>query len=131
MTPTEIVTKFLTALEERDLARAQSFIGPGFAMVFPGGRRYVRFEDFVAGASTRYRWVKKKHERFDVAPTGADTIVYVYGTLYGEWLDGAKFEGIRYIDRFVLREGKLVDQLVWNDLAEAVAARAKPATAVA
>ena len=129
MSPTEIVTTFLVALETRDLARAQSLIGPGFAMVFPGDRRYARLEEFVAGASTRYRWVKKKHDRFDVLTSGADTIVYVFGTLFGEWLDGAKLEGIRYIDRFVLRDGRIVDQMVWNALAEGGPAPANPAAA--
>jgi limonene-1,2-epoxide hydrolase len=128
MTPIETVTSFLAAMEARDLARAQSFLGAGFAMVFPGDRRFTRLEDLVASSGKRYRWVKKTHERFDVLASGADTIVYVFGTLYGEWLDGAKLEGIRYIDRFVLCNGKLVDQRVWNDLAEAQAAGAMPAS---
>lgn len=121
MTPQEIVTTFLTALEDRDIAGANALLGEGFAMLFPGGRRYLRVEDFVAGAATRYSWVKKRHERIDAVADGRDTIVYVYGTLYGAWLDGSTFEGIRYIDRFVVRDGRLVDQLVWNDLAETLA----------
>jgi hypothetical protein len=34
------------------------------------------------------------------------------------WPDGTPFEGIRFIDRFTIRDGKLADQLVWNDIAE-------------
>ncbi len=49
---------------------------------------------------------------------GDDTIVYVFGTLQGESLSGRPFSGIRFIDRFVLRNGKIVDQRVWNDMAE-------------
>jgi len=45
-------------------------------------------------------------------------VVYCFGTLYGEWPDGRPFEGIRFIDRFVARAGKLADQKVWNDLGE-------------
>jgi limonene-1,2-epoxide hydrolase len=41
-----------------------------------------------------------------------------FGTLYGEWPDGRAFEGIRFIDRFVVRGGRLADQKVWNDLGE-------------
>ncbi len=36
----------------------------------------------------------------------------------GEWPDGAAFSGIRFIDRFTVAGGKLVDEMVWNDLAE-------------
>ena len=37
-----------------------------------------------------------------------------------EWLDGKPYAGIRFIDRFTVRNDKLVDQQVWNDLAEVV-----------
>ena len=43
---------------------------------------------------------------------------YVLGTLFGEWLDGTAFEGIRFIDRFQLSEGLIVRQDVWNDMGE-------------
>ncbi|MBL8588191.1 MAG: nuclear transport factor 2 family protein [Methylobacteriaceae bacterium] len=119
MDPVAIVKDFLDALENRDLSRAQAHLGPGFGMVFPGGRTYGSLEAFVAGAKGRYAWVRKRHDPVDVAPSGAETVVYIYGTLYGAWLDDTAFEGIRYIDRFVLRDGKIIDQLVWNDLAEA------------
>ena len=47
-----------------------------------------------------------------------ETIVYNIGTLYGEWPDGTPFEGNRYVDRFVVRGGKIVQMDVWNDSAE-------------
>ena len=68
----------------------------------------------------RYAWVKKKMDRFDVAPGENDTVVYSVGTLYGEWPDGTKFEGNRYVDRFVVRDGKIVKMDVWNDSAERI-----------
>jgi len=51
-------------------------------------------------------------------------VVYNYGDLRGEWADGTPFSGIRYIDRFVVRDGRIVDQKVWNDLAIAMAQQA-------
>jgi hypothetical protein len=44
--------------------------------------------------------------------------VYCHGTLQGQWPDGSAFEGIRFIDRFLVQAGRLVRQDVWNDLAE-------------
>lgn len=37
-----------------------------------------------------------------------------FGTLNGELLDGSSYSGIR----FTVRDGKLADQNVWNDMAE-------------
>jgi hypothetical protein len=71
----------------------------------------------------RYKWVKKKMERTDVAPGDGETVVYNTGTLYGEWHDDTSFEGNRYVDRFVVRNGKIVQMDVWNDSAERVLVR--------
>ncbi len=117
-TGTVLVKSFLDTMAARDLAAAKAMLAPGFAMTFPGNARFTTLEELVAWAKPRYRWVKKKYERFDEAPGAGETIVYCYGTLYGEWPDGTAFEGIRFIDRFAIRDGKLADQLVWNDLAE-------------
>ena len=87
-------------------------------MTFTGGQKF----DSPAGATNfnarRYKWVKKKMDRYDTVPGEHETVVYVLGTLYGEWPDGTSFEGNRYIDRFVVRNGLVVTQEVWNDSAE-------------
>jgi hypothetical protein len=69
--------------------------------------------------------VKKRFERTDVAPgaTPDEAVVYNTGTLYGAWPDGTEFEGNRYLDRFVVRAGKIVRMDVWNDSAEIILAR--------
>ena len=87
-------------------------------MTFPGSRRFATMEEVIDWARPRYRWVKKRYERVDTAQGPSEAIVYCFGTLYGEWPDGRPFEGIRFIDRFTVRNGKLADQMVWNDLAE-------------
>src|SRR5262245_41531163 len=104
-------------MERRDLAAARTFLAPGFFMVFPGGRRFDTLEQLVDWARGRYRRALKKYDRFD---TAGDT-VYCFGSLYGELLDGTPYSGIRFIDRFTVKDGKLVDQNVWNDMGEAAA----------
>lgn len=116
--PADLVKSFLAAMEARDLDRARGFLAEGYRMTFPGGAAFSTLEELVAWARPRYRWVAKTYERFDVAPAEDGVIVYCYGTLEGEWPDGEVFSGIRFIDRFTVRDGKLSDQLVWNDLAE-------------
>jgi len=100
-------------MEARDVVRATTMLAPGFAMMFPGAASFTQHADFLAWAKPRYRWMKKRYERFDEAPGSAGgTIVSCFGTLYGEWPDGRPFEGIRFIARFVIRGGDLADQLV-------------------
>jgi len=118
MNPPELARAFLEAMGRRDLAAARAFLAGEFVMLFPGGARFTRLEDLVAHGAGRYRWVRKRFERFDEAPLEGGSVVYCFGTLYGEWPDGSAFEGIRFIDRFEVRGGKLTDHKVWNDLGE-------------
>jgi phenylpyruvate tautomerase PptA (4-oxalocrotonate tautomerase family) len=117
--PVGLVQSFLSAMEARDLDRARGFLADGFRMTFPGGAEFERLEQLVEWARSRYRSVRKTYDRFDVTADANGPIVYCFGTLAGEWLDGAGFSGIRFIDRFSVRDGLFTDQLVWNDLAEA------------
>jgi hypothetical protein len=122
LSPEQTVRSYLDAMERRDLATAKSFLAPGFYMLFPGGKRFDSLEQLVESAKTRYRSAKKKYERYEAA----GDVMYCYGTLYGELLDGTPYSGIRFIDRFTVRGGKLVDQMVWNDMAEVLGAKLSP-----
>ena len=113
-----VVRSFLRSMENRDLERARHYLSPEFQMTFPGNARFNELEELVAWSKSRYRSIAKTYTRFDEAGDGAVAIVYCYGTLSGELPDGTGFEGIRFIDRFTVRHGKLLDQQVWNDMAE-------------
>lgn len=115
-----IVQAYLEASMVPDPARAARYMKPGTVITFTGGRKF----DHPAGPSgfnaRRYRWVKKRMDRFDVCAGEGETVVYSVGTLYGEWPDGTAFEGNRYVDRFVVRDGLIVRMDVWNDSAERI-----------
>ncbi|MEZ5729069.1 MAG: nuclear transport factor 2 family protein [Burkholderiaceae bacterium] len=115
-----LVRDFLRALAERDAERAGGLLAPGANIVFPGGAVRNSVEDIFAGSALKYQHVDKRIERVDVLDDPAQpggTIVYCYGTLFGRWLDGTDFEGIRFIDRFAIQGGRITDQQVWNDTA--------------
>ena len=118
MTPEQTVRTYLAAMEARDLSVARRLLAPGFFMEFPGGVRMESLEALIEWARPRYRFARKTYVRFDSCPDGTGTVVYCFGSLAGEWLDGAAFAGIRFIDRFSVRDGLLVDQTVWNDMGE-------------
>jgi SnoaL-like domain len=116
----EIVERFLEASMVPDPETAARYIADDLKITFTGGRKYSHPRETAAFNAGRYKWVKKRFERTDVAPAQGETIVYNTGTLYGEWPDGTPFEGNRYLDRFVVRGGKIVQMDVWNDSAERI-----------
>ena len=106
-------------MERRDLAAAKSFLAPGFHMVFPGNKRFDSLEQLVLWAKERYRSARKTYDAFEVS----GNTIFCFGKLSGELLDGSPYSGIRFIDRFTVKDGKLVDQNVWNDMGEVLGQR--------
>jgi hypothetical protein len=124
--PREIVEEFLRIIMIPDPAGARVFTSPELRIRFTGGREMRDPTECSAFNASRYAWVKKRFERTDVVEGANDeeAIVYNIGTLHGEWLDRTAFEGNRYVDRYVVRHGKIVQMDVWNDSAEWLLARA-------
>ena len=124
--PVEIVEEYLRLHMIPDPDSARKFCAPELEIRFTGNRLMHDPAEATAFNRARYKWVKKKFERTDVVAGGTpqETVVYNIGTLYGEWPDGTPFEGNRYVDRYVVRNGKIVKMDVWNDSAEILMARA-------
>mgnify|MGYP001593328073 FL=1 len=115
--PAATVRAFLSAMEARDLEKAQGFLSEGFTMTFPGTELMTTLAQLIEWAKPRYLHVRKTYDGFDAMQSAGDAaIVYCRGTLSGEWPDGTPFEGIR--DRFEVVGDKLIQQDVWNDIAE-------------
>lgn len=114
---TATIDQYLALCEERNLKAASAHLAPDALLVWPGGTRHESLQDMVESASGRYRWVRKHRGEYAV---GADaegrTVVTSRGSLYGVNLHGVEFDGIRYVDVFVLEAGRIIEQHVWNDL---------------
>lgn len=125
-----VVDAFLTALMVPDPETARTYVAPDLEIRFTGGRAMRDPAECAAFNRGRYKWVKKQFERTEVVAGGTpeETVVYNIGFLVGEWPDGTSFTGNRYVDRYVLRHGRIVRMEVWNDSAEILLARAGLAT---
>lgn len=115
-----IVDAYLTILMKPDPEGAKRYVAPDLRIRFTGGREMSDPAQCTAFNQSRYRWVRKRFESTDVVAgaSAAHAVVYHRGTLYGEWLDGSAFEGNRYVDRYVIRDGLICEMDVWNDSAE-------------
>jgi SnoaL-like protein len=114
----DLVLRYLRLVEERDLDAAAELLGSTPRITFPGGRVFTNLDDQVASSSGRFRSVRKSFDSVDIAGVGDDVVVYVAGTLAGLGPDGTEFAGVRFLDRFVVSDGLIIEQMVWNDLAE-------------
>lgn len=112
-----IIDRYLALCEERNLEDASAHLAPDALLVWPGDTHHDSLQQMVKAASGRYRWVRKHRGEYAVG-TDADgrTIVTSRGSLYGMNLNGVEFDGIRYVDVFVLEAGRITEQHVWNDL---------------
>lgn len=119
----EIVRAFLEASMVPDPEKAATYMADDVDITFTGGRKFTHPSGPTSVNARRYAWVKKRMERFDVARGDGETVVYSVGTLYGAWPDGEAFEGNRYVDRYVVRDGRITTMDVWNDSAERILAR--------
>jgi len=132
-TAAEVVDEFLRLIMLPDPVAARCHTAPELRIRFTGGRAMRDPTECTAFNAARYKWVKKRIERTETV--GASTqhdpeavVVYSLGTLHGEWPDGTPFEGNRYVDRYVVRNGLITEMEVWNDSAEWMMVRAGLAT---
>jgi ketosteroid isomerase-like protein len=130
----DIVNEFLRLIMLPDPVAARRYTASNMKILFTGGRAMREPADCTKFNAARYKWVKKRIERTETVLQNeeslklGDTVVYSLGTLYGEWPDGTPFEGNRYVDRYVVRDGLITHMDVWNDSAEWMLVRADLAT---
>ncbi len=124
--PAALVDEYLRVLMIPDPTAARRFVSPELKISFTGGREMSDPAQCAAFNAGRYGWVKKRFEGTEVVAGASleQAIVYNRGTLYGVWPDGLAFESNRYVDRYVIRHGLIVQMDVWNDSAERLLARA-------
>lgn len=115
----DVVREFLDALGRRDLAAASAYVAPGFVMTVPGNHQFRRLDDFVAFSATRSGTARRSIDSLEASEAPTGLAVFATGTLAGSWPDGRSFQGVRFCDRLVLRNGLIVEMQVWSDLAEA------------
>lgn len=118
--PTDIARTFLDLFGRNELAAAAQLLAPDFEMVWPGGARFRRFDEFAAWSKGRYRSVRNVYEAWEEAPVAGGTAVFVIGTLAGELGDGTPFAGVRFVDRLLIRDGRVAALHVWSDMADAL-----------
>lgn len=112
--PERVVSAYLAAMEARDLEAARACLAPGATLHFPGAAPMTDPSEVAAWSAPRYARVAKTCEGTESCAGG---VVYLRGTLSGEWPGGAPFAGIRFVDRFEVAGARIVRQDVWNDIA--------------
>jgi len=114
----DVVKTFLEAMGRRDFAAMEAVMAPNFKMTVTGGSVFTHPRDFAAQSRGRQKSAVKTTDRYDEIPTATGVIVYSIGSMAGEWNNGTTYQGVRYIDRFEIVNGKIADMNVYSDMAE-------------
>lgn len=115
----DLARAWLDANGRRDLAAAAAMMAPGARVTISGGHVFPSLEAFAAFAAGRYAGMHKQADAFEACEAAGGLAVYVRGTLSGSFIDGRPFAAVRWCDRFLVAQGRIVDIETWSDLAEA------------
>lgn len=113
-----LVERYLTLFMENRLDEARACLAPEARLIFPGGAVQTSLDEVHAEVGRLYESVAKSIDRTWSAQHGDDIIVTTTGTLYGTSRTAGAFEGVRFLDFFTIRDGKIVAQEVINDAAQ-------------
>ena len=116
--PIPLVKDFLAAIAARNLDHANTLVSGDFAMIANGNQRFAKLQDFVASSKARQKSIMKHPDSFELLRSTDGDVVYCLGTMSGLWLDGSAYSGVRFVDRFVIRAGRICALQVWSDMAE-------------
>ena len=114
----DVVKHFFDAMSRRDFAAMEQVMAPNFKMTVSGGQVFTHPRDFAANSGKRQKSARKTTDRYDEIPNANGAVVFAIGSMAGEWNDGSTYSNVRYIDRFEIQNGKIVDMNVWSDMAE-------------
>jgi ketosteroid isomerase-like protein len=114
----DVVKMFLEGMSRRDFTAMEAVMAPNFKMTVTGGSAFSHPREFAAQSKGRQKSAIKTTDKYEEIPTGKGAIVYSIGSMAGEWNNGTKYAGVRYIDRFEIENGKIVDMNVYSDMAE-------------
>ncbi len=112
-----VAADFLAAQAARDVEAARPLAQADFAVVSPGGRR-TGLDALFERLRGAYAALEKLADGQDVAPVAGGHVVYTHGTMVGERADGTHFEGVRFLDRITVRDGRVASQEIWNDFGQ-------------
>lgn len=114
----DVAREFMDAMERGDLAAAGALLGTGFLLRAPGGLQCRELTEFTSFGRRRYLELRKIDRQFDATESAHGIVVYAHGTMNGRWLDGSGFQGLRYVDRFLIRDNRILELSVLNEIAE-------------
>lgn len=114
----QLIRDYLAAMQSDDIAKVKSLSGPNATLEYPGAMRFDSPESLLQWSKGRHKGVRHKIDVIDQLAQGDDTIIYASGTLEGTWNDDNTFSDIRFIYRFCVSSGVVVETRLWSDVAD-------------
>lgn len=119
--PTKLIRSYLEAMQSDDTETVQALSASSPRLEYPGRLEFASVSDLLRWSHGRHKGIRHLFERFDFAGGGeGPTVAYVSGTLDGTFNNGKTFSGVRFIYRFAIQDGKILETVLWSDMAELV-----------
>ena len=113
-----LIHEFIDAVHRGDSDAARRTLAPGYELVFPGPTSFSDVAAIFEWFAKRYSFARYRYDHMDVIESPQRQIVYATGRVEGTLLSGKHFEGVRYIDRFDIVNGRIARKEVWTDMAD-------------
>ena len=113
----ELVERYLDHFAAGDLRAAADLLSPDVVLVFPGGAPRTSLREVAAEVDRLYESVHKRIHRRWTSATPEGLMVVVTGHLHGRTRSGRGFDGVRFVDWFTVRDGRIAAHEVLNDAA--------------
>ncbi|EXL01490.1 nuclear transport factor 2 family protein [Aquamicrobium defluvii] len=120
----QVVGLYLEAMQTDDVETVLRLSIPEAPLEYPGGRRFENVTDLLAWSHGRHSFVRHNIERVDEIAVGRTATLYVSGTLHGDLTGKESFAGVRFIYRFILKDGLVAETVLWSDMADFLRQRA-------
>ncbi|MNL34386.1 hypothetical protein D3C87_1563570 [compost metagenome] len=105
-------------MHRADAEAARRTLAPAYELVFPGPASFTNVGAIFEWFAKRYSVARYSYGAMDAIELPHRVIVYATGSVDGTLLDGTRFEGVRYIDRFDIVNDKITRKEVWSDMAD-------------
>lgn len=124
----EVVEQFIKGVNERSAEAVRAVASEQIEMTFPGGlvmRSVEEFFDWLAGRSPRSTYT---YDVIDIVTQEDRVVAYAGGRAEGITATGVAFSGVRVMDKFVIREGRVIAKEAYSDMSDFIRQAAQSRT---
>ncbi|MDC0074014.1 hypothetical protein OAK17_04085 [Alphaproteobacteria bacterium] len=114
----EIIDNFNNKIYNNDPEYKKYIKESKFKCYWPGEKSTLSSNKLFTYLSKRYLISNKEYYSFDEIKKNKEKVIYCYGRMSGTLKSGVNFQGIRFIEKFIIEDKKIIYLSILDDLGE-------------